>query len=135
VRVLVVDDYAPIADLVAALLCNHGYDARAAYSANEALRAMDDFKPQAVVLDVILADVDGFGFAAKFAQRFPWSKVLLTSAWDFQQDPVEDLKACRIVRKSALMEELFPFLDSCTAPEEAQAVEGRSDNLAVDENP
>jgi two-component system OmpR family response regulator len=113
VRVLVVDDYRPFAGLLSGVLCNHGYDAREAHSAKEALKIMEEFRPHVVVLDVILADVEGFGFAAKFAQRFPWCRVLLMSAWDFELEPVEELKACRVVPKGTLMEELLPFLEAC----------------------
>jgi DNA-binding response OmpR family regulator len=115
-RVLVVDDYYPIADLVASVLWKHGYEARAVYSASDALHAGEEFKPHAAVLDVILPDVEDFQFVAEFERRFPECRVLLTSAWDFVMDPPKVRAPHRIVRKAVLMEELLRFLESSGLP-------------------
>jgi two-component system OmpR family response regulator len=79
-RVLVVDDYRPFADLVAAEVRKRGWDARVACSADEARKAVEDFRPDAVVLDVLLRNMDGFELAAEFERRFPACRFLLMSA-------------------------------------------------------
>ncbi len=61
VRVLVVDDDPPIADLVATVARYEGWEAVTAHSGEEALRRAAAFRPDIVVLDLMLPDVDGFG--------------------------------------------------------------------------
>ena len=59
--VLVVEDEASIASFVAAYLKNAGYAVRTTASGNEALKLVDSEKPALVVLDLMLADIDGTG--------------------------------------------------------------------------
>src|SRR5215469_7202205 len=87
VRVLVVDDYRPFANLLAAVLWNQGYEVRAAYSAEQAFSTAKTFTPDALVLDVLLPESNGFEVAEEWEQRFPACRVLLTSACDFQGEP------------------------------------------------
>lgn len=61
VRLLVVDDDPPTADLVATVARYEGGEAVPAHSGEEALRRAAAFRPDIVVLDVMLPDVDGFG--------------------------------------------------------------------------
>ena len=59
-RILVVDDEKSITDLVTMALHLHGADVEVAHTGNEALRAVEAFRPHLVVLDVMLPDLDGF---------------------------------------------------------------------------
>ncbi|WP_415953368.1 response regulator transcription factor [Streptomyces sp. KLOTTS4A1] len=59
-RLLVVDDDPPIADLVATVARYEGWDAETAYCGADALRLAEEFRPDIVVLDVMLPDLDGF---------------------------------------------------------------------------
>lgn len=114
VRVLVVDDYQPFADLLVGVLWNHGYETRAAYSAEEALSAAMEFTPHALVVDVILPDGDGFKVAEECKQRIPGCRVLLTSAWDYTGESEKMGERIDVVPKAALMDMLFDFLDART---------------------
>ena len=58
-RVLVVDDEATITDLVATALRYEGFDVEVACNGTEALRSAETFRPDLVVLDVMLPDRDG----------------------------------------------------------------------------
>jgi DNA-binding response OmpR family regulator len=118
IRVLVVDDYRPLADLVVSALGSAGYEARAAYSGKEALRAIEEFKPHAAVVDAILPDMDGLDFAAEFERRFPSGKVLLTSAMGHEPKPSKVREAYPVIHKAMLMDELLPLLDSLKASEQ-----------------
>jgi len=113
VRVLVVDDYHPFADLLVSVLFNYGYEARAAYSAKEALSAAEAFTPHALVLDVLLPDGDGFEVAEECEARYPSCRVLLTSAWDYKGEEEEVSEGLDVVPKGALMDKIFEFLDAC----------------------
>ena len=57
---LVVDDEENITYLVSAALALDGYQVQTAASGTEAVRAAAAFAPDAIVLDVMLGDLDGF---------------------------------------------------------------------------
>ncbi len=59
-RVLVVDDETNIVNLVRMSLRFHGFDVETAGSGGEALAAVGRARPDLVVLDVMLPDLDGF---------------------------------------------------------------------------
>jgi CheY-like chemotaxis protein len=121
VRVLVVDDYQPFANLLVGILWNHGYEARAAYSLKEALLAATAFTPHALVLDVGLPGSNRFEVAEKCEQRVPACRVLLTSAWDYEEEPEQVPEGFEVVPKGALMDRLFGFLDACKPSHYARA--------------
>ncbi len=58
-RVLVVDDYVPSADGLSEHLEGYGYEARAAYSAEQALALAETFDPELVVSDLVMPGMSG----------------------------------------------------------------------------
>ena len=60
IKILVVEDDAEMNELQRELLDLHGMDAVAAYSGTEALEMEKEHKPDAVMLDVMLPEMDGF---------------------------------------------------------------------------
>jgi CheY-like chemotaxis protein len=124
VRVLVVDDYHPFADLVASEVRKRGWDVRAAYSVEEARKAVEGFRPDVVVLDVVLRnrDLGGFELAAEFERRFPACRFLLMSV----SEPEQAHPRYTFMHKFKLMDGLFRFLGSCRpTSKEVEAVEDR----------
>ena len=71
VRVLVVDDEAPLADLLSMALRYEGWQVRTAADGAGALRAARETRPDAVVLDVMLPDMDGLEVLAKLRRDAP----------------------------------------------------------------
>ncbi len=59
-RILVVDDESSISDLIATSLKFVGFDVRTAANGSQALTIAEEFKPHAMILDVMLPDLDGF---------------------------------------------------------------------------
>jgi two-component system OmpR family response regulator len=59
-RVLVVDDEENLAFLITSALRLAGYETRSATTGAEAIAEASRFAPDAIVLDVMLPDVDGF---------------------------------------------------------------------------
>lgn len=59
VRVLVVDDESSLADLLSLALRYEGWDIRAEGDGAGALRCARSWRPDAVLLDVMLPDMDG----------------------------------------------------------------------------
>ena len=60
-RVLVVDDDRAILELVCTRLTLAGYDAYSARNGVEALQRIESLKPKAMVLDLNMPQLDGFG--------------------------------------------------------------------------
>ncbi len=58
-RVLVVDDEVNIAELISMALRYEGWQVQAAYTGSKAVAATKRFRPDAVVLDMMLPDFDG----------------------------------------------------------------------------
>ena len=60
IRVMVVDDEPSLAELLASVLRYEGWDIAVAEDGSSAVRTGREFKPDAVVLDVMLPDFSGF---------------------------------------------------------------------------
>jgi DNA-binding response OmpR family regulator len=68
-RVLVVDDHAPSAEMVAEILTLEGYEVRIAHSAGQAIEVALQFHPCVAILDIGLPDEDGFEVARNIKAR------------------------------------------------------------------
>lgn len=62
-HILVVDDFANSADLLAELLTDLGHTVNVAYSGTQALQAMRDQPPDLALLDINLPDLEGWRVA------------------------------------------------------------------------
>ncbi|MEV8088420.1 response regulator transcription factor [Streptomyces nigra] len=91
VRLLVVDDDPPIADLVATVARYEGWEAVTANSGEEALRRAAAFHPDIVVLDLMLPDVDGFGVLDRLRATGRMVPVVFLTARDGVADRVAGL--------------------------------------------
>ena len=78
-RVLVADDEQVIANTLAVILNQAGFEARAVYSGEDALEALDSFQPDMLITDVIMTGITGIETAIATRQKRPNCKVLLFS--------------------------------------------------------
>ncbi|MEV6670528.1 response regulator transcription factor [Streptomyces sp. NPDC051162] len=93
VRVLVVDDEAPLAELLCLALRYEGWEVRTAADGTGALRAARDLRPDAVVLDVMLPDMDGLTVLSRLRNEHPDVPVLFLTAKDSVEDRIAGLTA------------------------------------------
>ena len=93
VRVLVVDDEATLSDLLSMALRYEGWEVRAAGDGSSAVRAAREFEPDAVVLDIMLPDVDGLEVLRRLRADSPEVPVLFLTAKDAVEDRVAGLTA------------------------------------------
>ena len=93
VRVLVVDDERSLTDLVTMALRYEGWDARAAGTGGEAVRTVRRWRPDVVVLDVMLPDVDGLEVMRQLREDVPDVPVLFLTARDSVDDRIAGLTA------------------------------------------
>ena len=90
-RILVVDDESSISDLISASLRFVGFEVRTAATGSEALTVAEEFKPHAVVLDVMLPDSDGFEVCRQLRSEGLNIGVLFLTAKDGMEDKVAGL--------------------------------------------
>jgi two-component system OmpR family response regulator len=90
-RILVVDDEPNISDLISTSLKFVGFDVRTAATGAQALTAAQEFKPHAMILDVMLPDLDGFEVCRRIRNEGHPIGVLFLSAKDEMKDKVQGL--------------------------------------------
>jgi two-component system OmpR family response regulator len=90
-RILVVDDESSISELISTSLRFVGFDVRTAASGSEALVAAEEFKPHALILDVMLPDLDGFEVCRQIRNEGLNVGVLFLTAKDGMEDKVAGL--------------------------------------------
>ena len=78
-RVLVVDDEANITDLVATALRYEGFSVEVACNGTEALRSAEKFRPDLVVLDVMLPELDGVAVMQRVREHSRVPVVMLSA--------------------------------------------------------
>jgi two-component system, OmpR family, response regulator len=93
VRVLVVDDEAALSELLSMALRYEGWEVRSAGDGAGAVRSARDFRPDAVVLDVMLPDMDGLAVLGRLRRELPEVPVLFLTARDAVEDRIAGLTA------------------------------------------
>jgi CheY-like chemotaxis protein len=88
-KVLVADDERVIADTLAMILNQSGFDARAVYSGEKALELAPVFQPDMLISDVIMADLNGIDAAIRIRALLPSIKILLFSGQAATADLLE----------------------------------------------
>jgi two-component system, OmpR family, response regulator len=93
IRVLVVDDEPSLAELLASVLRYEGWDIAVAVDGSSAVRTAREFKPDAVVLDVMLPDFSGLEVLRRLRAELPHVCVLFLTARDAVEDRVAGITA------------------------------------------
>jgi len=90
-RVLVVDDEPNIVDVVSMALRFHGYAVETAGTGADALSAVTAFRPDLIVLDVMLPDMEGFDVAARLGAQRNRVPIIFLTARDATEDKLRGL--------------------------------------------
>ena len=90
-RILVVDDESSISELIATSLRFVGFDVRTAATGSLALTIAEEFKPHALILDVMLPDQDGFEVCRQLRSEGHSVGVLFLTAKDTVDDKIAGL--------------------------------------------
>jgi len=90
-RILVVDDEPSISELISTSLRFVGFDVRTAATGSQALSVAEEFKPHAIILDVMLPDQDGFEVCRQIRNEGVNVGVLFLTAKDGMEDKVAGL--------------------------------------------
>jgi CheY-like chemotaxis protein len=85
-KVLVVDDEKTTSETLTVIFGDQGYQARAAYSAEEAIDVIAEWQPDVALLDVNLPGMNGVDLAIALRTSAPKGRVLLFSGHPNTED-------------------------------------------------
>jgi two-component system OmpR family response regulator len=89
--VLAVDDEPNITELVSLGLRYEGFDVSSAHDGRGALRAVREFKPELMILDVTMPDIDGLEVVRRMRAENIWTPVIFLTARDSTEDKIAGL--------------------------------------------
>jgi DNA-binding NtrC family response regulator len=89
-KILIIDDEATIADTLALIFASSGYEARTAYSAEQALVVLEEWRPDLAIIDVVLPGMNGIEFAIFLKASYPCCQFLLFSGQPGTSGLLED---------------------------------------------
>jgi DNA-binding response OmpR family regulator len=92
-RVVVADDEKVIANSLAMILRQAGFEARAVYSGEQALEAVESFRPDMLISDVIMPGITGIDTAIRVRAMLPSCKILLFSGQSSTANLLEKARA------------------------------------------
>src|SRR5579875_808345 len=92
-KVLVADDERVIADTLAIILNQAGFEATAVYSGERAVEMAEILKPDMLISDVIMTDLNGIDAAIRIRAMLPGCKVLLFSGQAATADLLDRVRA------------------------------------------
>lgn len=78
-KVLVADDERVIADTLAIILNQSGFEATAVYTGEKAVEIARSLQPDMLISDVIMTDLNGIDAAIRIREMLPGCKILLFS--------------------------------------------------------
>ncbi|HRO66139.1 MAG TPA: sigma-54 dependent transcriptional regulator [Pseudobdellovibrionaceae bacterium] len=113
-KILIIDDEAPIRDVLSASLMDEGYEVQAAEDGEKGLLALRQFQPDIVFLDIRMpGNFDGIQVLQKAREMFPATEFIMISghgtietavkatklgAWDFVEKPLSMDKISIIIQ-------------------------------------
>jgi two-component system response regulator HydG len=89
----VVDDDSAGADSLAFMLTHAGYETQVAYSGKEAIKRAHEFKPDMLLSDVRMPEVDGVRAAIEIAKLLPHCQCLLFSGHTDSRALIDDCRS------------------------------------------
>ena len=92
-RILVVDDEPNILDVVSMALRYQGFEVASASTGSEALAQVAAFRPDLMVLDVMLPDMEGFDVAERLGAQRAGVPIVFLTARDATPDKIRGLTA------------------------------------------
>ena len=76
-KVLIVDDESTTSETLAFIFARHGYEARYALSAEEAIQVTAEWAPEFALIDVMLPGMDGVALAIAICSKHQGCRILL----------------------------------------------------------
>lgn len=111
-RVLIVDDNRSAADTLATLARLLGHDVRVAYSGTAAIDAAQLFRPDLILLDLVMPGLDGFAVARILRRKRVAARIVALTAFTQPAfiETAEELGFDGVVAKPATADQLAGLL-------------------------
>lgn len=109
-RILVVDDEAPIRELLSSYFQKRGYTVTTGSNAAEAIRALDEISVDVMILDIALADADGLELLESVKKDHPKLPVIILTGMGFDDELLKEAlakKASGYVSKTLPLDQLL----------------------------
>lgn len=112
-RVLVIDDELSQLQVLTILLTRKGYTVKCARSGKEALSLSGVFRPDAVILDIRLPDIDGLTVLQELKRTYPGMNTIMITAYHDMETTVKAMRlgAYEYITKPIDVKELQEALD------------------------
>lgn len=91
-HILVVDDEAPIRDVLSGYFEKHGYLVTAASTGSDALRLANEVPINLIVLDIALADADGLELLETLKAAHPNLPILILTGMGFDEELLQEAR-------------------------------------------
>ena len=113
-RILAVDDDDKILRVIEALLIPHGYEVITARNGREAITSMSITKPDLVLMDIFMPEMDGYSALGKIKENdaTKWVPVVMVTAvgQELNKQLAESLGAAGYITKPFKSEELLEVI-------------------------
>jgi two-component system response regulator HydG len=91
-KILIIDDDRDMCLLLKRFLSRHGYEVSEVYSGKKALEMAEEFKPDLVMCDFRLEDMDGNTVLIKMKEKFPFVPFIIITGYSDIKTAVEVMK-------------------------------------------
>ena len=81
-KILIVDDDIELCELISNYLASNGYLIEVVHSGEQVEQAIEDFSPNAIILDLMLPNIDGLTICKSIRARFQGAIIMLTALGD-----------------------------------------------------
>jgi CheY-like chemotaxis protein len=88
-RILIIDDEASVAETLEMIFRGCGYEARTAFSAEQAIETIAEWQPDLAIVDVMLPQMNGIEFGTILKANYPACHILLVSGHPGTADLLE----------------------------------------------
>ncbi len=131
-KIMVIEDERKIADAIAYALTKEGYTTETVYHGGEALKRLQEFGPDAIILDVMLPGMDGYDILKKLPEQRRIGVIMLTAKEDIVNKILGlELGADDYITKPFDMRELLARLKSLLRRMQTAADKQDADKISL----
>ena len=116
-RVLIVDDDRDIVTIVSTILGGRGWDIKAAYNGREALEAVTLSKPDIILLDIMMPEMNGIEVLKRIKKIDADARIIMITAFGDVESYLDsmELGAYEYINKPFETDELLEMIDRVAA--------------------
>lgn len=108
-KILIVEDDISIRELLVEIFECEGYEVVSSVNGSEGIRALENYIPDVILMDMLMPIMDGFAFREEQLKKPEWENipVLAMSAQDQENDKLESIGIKHFVQKPLELELLL----------------------------